>query len=940
GGAPPPERPKTRKTEPTKAEPALTSQVVKTLRQLVTDFKLSGEHERQLFNLSKAERSQVHFMALSMGLKTASKGPVNERVLTMTRPQGSLNTQEHLSGARLWISTQVMELLKQAQPQVERMLHASSQRRNFTERRSHHQVGRPSNFGLIGQKLVPPEQQRQPHSSMMEDRRNLPIYGHRTRILKAMQSERVVIIQGATGSGKSTQVPQYILESAAQHRLPVKIVVSQPRRIAATTVAERIAHERGEVLGSTVGYQIRMISKYGFLNITRHVLTTSPSILPLEKCSKNTVLTLTTSGCLLRVLAMEGKFFFRHTTHLIIDEVHERDLDTDFLLLATKLALEGYPNLRLVLMSATMDLDALSSYFGQAMVIDVEGRSFSVTTWHLEDILRETAYLTWEMEEYLGEITGYEEDHELLAAYEHKRNESDPQIDSNLLVSLVEVLIRSGQKGAVIVYVAGYSDMVTQMERLESCLPLDKIKVLMMHSQLDSHEMRKVFHIYDEQLKVILSTNVGQTSITIPDLLFVIDTGRAKMNTYDATTDASQLCTAWISQADAQQRAGRAGRLCHGICYRLYSSQRFNQMSQYPIPEIRRRTLDEICLMTKVVAPQQKIARFLSLALDPPQPEAVLLACSRLQKLGILEETEEITPLGRLIAELPLGVQLGKFLIYSLYFRCLGSAVIIAAYHSVSEPFVLPANADRNQKLAAQNSRDQFVGSTMSDSLAILKLYKDFNSLQRHKIARFCEDNYVCRHSMEMFISAVRSLRESVLRMFQLTAATESLVSSFDEDNNMIRLALTAGLYPKLAYIDRDKRGQLLSDGDSFMQISRSSCLLRNRKLKSLPNDWVLFVEKKLTAGGHCSTLEHTTLVSSLTVALAAGKEFTLNSHNSGYSQLCLDTWIRLSCPTEFGQQLIRLRELIEREVAELVETRRACSAEQWLGPKLARELL
>ncbi|KAH8356580.1 hypothetical protein KR200_007416, partial [Drosophila serrata] len=895
----------------------LGRQEVRALRQIVTDFVYSGEQVKQLHGLSKAERIQVHRIALSMGLKTVSKGPDYARVLTMTIPPQSVrDNHEDLARAYLLISPQTIEILKQAQPQLDSLL--AGEMRTFRRDHEWHLTSiysRPSNYGLVGQKLVPPEPSNR-NRLIAQDRQNLPIYGHRSKILSVMEREQVLIIQGATGSGKSTQVPQYILEWAAKHRTPVRIVISQPRRMAAICVSERIAKERGETPGATVGYQIRMN----------------------KKCSRNTVLSLTTSGCLLRAIAMAGKALLKNTTHLIIDEVHERDLDTDFLLLATKLELENNPHLRLVLMSATMDLEALSAYFGRATVLSVEGRSFGVRIWHMEEILHVTGYMNWKMEDYFGEITGKEDAAELLAAYNYNRNEADPDIDNNLIVSLLELLMRSGEKGAVIVFLPGYYDIIMLMDRMEICLPKEKMKILLLHSQVESNEMRKAFQIYPEQLKVILSTNISQTSITIPDLLYVIDAGRAKMNTHDAASDASQLCTTWISKADAQQRAGRAGRLCHGICYRLYCSERFSNMSDYPIPEIRRRTLDEICLMTKIAAPEEKIAKYLSMALDPPQPEAVVQACSRLQILGVLNESDEqITTLGRIIAELPLNVQLGKCLIYSLYFGCFGSVAIVAAYHSVRDPFVLPS--DRNKKPTSQNSRTLFAGTTLSDSLAVLKLYADFTSSSRKDLDTFCEKNFLCRASMEMFVSSVSTLRDVIRRIFQLTMATETLACCFDDDMDMVRLALTAGLYPKVVFVDKDRKCQLVGDGDSCMHLSRNSCLLGKNKLLSVPNEWILYVEKVRNADHRC-IVENTTLVSSLMVALVGGKNVRLEQRNSKTSKLCLDDWVRLNCSTEVGQQLLRLRELMGREVTELVETRKLNNAGQWFGRELVHKLM
>ncbi|KAH8356523.1 hypothetical protein KR084_010795 [Drosophila pseudotakahashii] len=914
--AKPPDRRAGGKAPKAGGEDKLNGEDEKALRQLVSDFLQGREPEQQLRGLSKAQRSHVHRLAQSRGLKTVSKGPEEDRVLTITRPQSDGLQHYMLDNARLHISPALLRVFGQVYGQVQSRLDRTPPGfwrldRQLEEER------RPSNFGLVGQRLIPPPQSNR-NRGIEQDRRSLPIFKQRENIIGSLQREQVLIIKGATGSGKSTQLPQYILEWAAEQRAPVRIVVSQPRRIAAISVSERISKERGETPGSTVGYQIRMNSK----------------------CSSHTVLTLTTSGCLLRALAMDGESFFRNTTHLIIDEVHERDLDTDFLLLATKLELQKNPHLRLVLMSATMDLKALSDYFGKANVMDVEGRSFGVRTFHLEDILSETGYMTPRMETYLGEPIGDEEQQpgELLAAYYGGRTIIDPDIDNDLIVSLLELLLRSGDSGAVIVYLPGYNDMSELMDRLDNALPRDQIKIMLLHSQVDNNEQRKVFRVYPGvRLKIILSTNIGQTSITIPDLLYVIDTGRAKMKTYDPTTDASQLCSTWISQADAKQRAGRAGRLRHGICYRLFDSDRLARMPLYTIPEIMRRTLDEICLLTKVAAPDARIEKFLALALDPPQPEAVVQACSKLQLLGVLREADEtITPLGRIIAELPLGVQLGKCLVYSIYYRCLGSMTIIAAYHSVRDPFVL--NTDRGKKSGQQNSRLQFAGDGMSDSLAALQLYEEFVNLKRFSIADFCERNLVCRHAMEMFVSAVSTLRDTVHRIFRFNQASARLASAYDKDTNMIRLALTAGLYPKLAYMDREKKHQLVAEGDPFVQVSRTSCLLGRKKQKTLASEWILFVEKTRNADQK-SSLEHTSLVSGLMVALAGGKQFRLESIGSEVL-LCLDSWVRLKCPSDFGRKLKNLRILMDREVAEMVETRKLSSAAKWIGPEAVCRLM
>ncbi|KAH8317105.1 hypothetical protein KR074_011830 [Drosophila pseudoananassae] len=894
------------------------------LRAAVSDFMRSEEENVQLRGLSRVQRSHVHRVAQSMGLKTSSKGPADQRVLTISRPTVVEPQPGVVQQPKLTVSSALAEILAKASGEMDTNLlqrctmhrrpNPERERERALQARERKYKFHPNN-SLVGVPLVPPPPQCR-DKNLVQERKALPIYSHRSKILEVLQKEQVLIIKGATGSGKSTQLPQYLLEWASNVCRAVRVVVSQPRRVAATSVSERVAKERGELRGSTVGYQIRMNSS----------------------CSSKTVLTFTTSGCLLRVLAIDGKSFFNGTTHLVIDEVHERDLDTDFLLLATKLELKKNPFLRLILMSATMDLDVLSNYFGGAPVLDVEGRSYEVNIFHLENILSMTGYRTPMMEPHLGELIDTEDPDELLAAYNASRTLADGELDNDLIVSLLELLLNQGEKGAVIVYLAGYHDMTVLQERIEDSLPMEKIKVLLLHSQVDNNEQCKAFKVFPNiRLKIVLSTNIGQTSITIPDLVYVIDSGRSKMKTYDAATDASQLATAWVSQADAMQRAGRAGRLRSGICYRLYSQARYNSMSLYTIPEIMRRTLDEICLLAKLAAPEQPIAKFLAQALDPPQPEAVAQACDRLVLMGILQaKTEKITSLGGIVAELPVNVQLGKSIVHSIYYRCLGSMAIIAAFHSVRDPFVLPV--DRTKKASKPLPRHAFAGTCTSDSIAAVTLYEEFAKCSKAEVSSFCENNRVCRNAMLMFVSAVNSLRDAVRRIFFGDLVSESLATEWDSDPSMIRMALTAGLYPKVAFIDRGNKNHLISEGDKGMQISRNSCLLSRKKLKNLPGNWVLYVEKSRNADQR-SSLENTTLVSALTLAMAGGRESELEQREEEWL-LCLDSWVRIIVPPDFGRHLHKLRHVIQWEVGEIVDKRRLNLASSLMGPMLVYRML
>lgn len=674
------------------------------------------------------------------------------------------------------------------------------------------------------------------------------------------------------------------------------------------------------------------------------------NLLPLYplsgKCSHKTLLSLTTSGCLLRSLAMNGAELFANTTHLVIDEVHDRDLNTDFLLLAIKLELERNKALKLILMSATMDLEALSTYYGNAPVLDVEGRSFNVRMFPLEQILLNTGYMTPQMKGMLKDTDLVDAD-KLVDAYHLTHTmENQQEIDDELIVSLLQLLLLKGQKGAVIVYLPGYQDMTRLMDQLLDTLPPGLTKIFMLHSQVDTQKQKDVFHAYPSiQLKIVLSTNIGQTSITIPDLLYVIDTGRSKMKIYDTVTGASQLNCVWISQADAQQRAGRVGRRKDGICYRLYSTGQLNSFSRFIIPEIMRHTLEEICLLAKMAMPQQPIDKFLSQALDPPQPVAVTQAVDKLKLLNVLHDHNEmVTHLGRILAELPLDVQLGKCLVYGLYYGCLGSMTIITAFYSVRDPFVLPT--ERNDRNEQRKSRDNFSVDGFSDSLGILQLYADYayaSKKGRRQMEAFCEKHFLCQNSMDMFVSAVDTLRFTVRRIIKVQDVGAAI--QYDRNMNMVRMALTAGLYPSIAYIDRNTNGKrrFIAEGDPRVQLSRNSGMPMcfTQKTCSALSDWLLFVEKTRSAG-QVSNIGHVTLISTLMVAMQCGKVARLEAIDPAIqmenmmaehcnleqrdcvdqSVLCIDNWIRITLDTKLGKQLLRLRTNIAREFHGLVSSR------------------
>lgn len=660
-------------------------------------------------------------------------------------------------------------------------------------------------------------------------RKSLTINNARGKILSAIESNQVIVIAGETGCGKTTQVPQFILENCQQNAQPCKIICTQPRRLSAVSIAERVAFERGEKIGQTFGYQIRLESRV----------------------APKTLLTYCTNGVLLRTL-MGGDSALETITHIIVDEVHERDRFCDFLLIALKDALVKFRDLKVILMSATMDTDIFVKYFNHCSVINVYGRSFDVDTYFLEDVLRLTGYMTKEMTAKKKELTKKEDQQKMLESwtqykpqepggktgkehsvptpilgqqiakpaapekvdlepwlveemdksiteawlsggddnftqllhlilsenvsvdYQHSKtsvtplmvaagrgclnsteqllnlganlkvrasNEwtaldwakkmnqtecaelieaymrtydcavqdsasiagdgtpiseedkllletyqstfNDDNVDYDLLLTLIIHIHTKMPPGAILVFLPGYDDIVTVRDRIN--VNEDKLNhgmrynLFVLHSNMQTADQKRVFRPSSPGWrKIILSTNIAETSITIDDVVYVVDSGKVKEKSFDGISGVCMLHSNWISQACAKQRKGRAGRCQKGICYRLFSSVRFNSMQPYQTPEILRVPLQELCLYTKHLATgNTPIAEFLERAIEPPSIVVTRNAVQLLKTIDALDTWESLTELGTHLLDLPIEPRLGKMLLYAVVLKCLDPILTI-----------------------------------------------------------------------------------------------------------------------------------------------------------------------------------------------------------------------------------------------------------------------
>ncbi|XP_033733730.1 putative ATP-dependent RNA helicase DHX57 isoform X2 [Pecten maximus] len=625
---------------------------------------------------------------------------------------------------------------------------------------------------------------------LITQRQNLPAWDMQEEILTALESHQVLVVSGMTGCGKTTQVPQFILDSYLESKdLNVcSILCTQPRRISAIAVAERVAEERAEKLGRTVGYQIR-----------------------LEKVqSSMTRLLFCTTGIVLRTL--EGDSTLEGITHVIIDEVHERSEESDFLMMYLKDMLPRRKDLKIILMSATLNAQLFSDYFGGCCIIDIPGRTFPVDQYFLEDAVDFTRFVMDESSPYARPLKhsnavpgrkGYidpnsYEDERAEASQPPKEKAKDEnltvkqlfmrysdyhkstcrsmalmdmnKINYDLIVTLLEWIVEDKEgfpKGAVLVFLPGFAEIQTLLELLQSNSIFGNrnkkcFKIIPLHSTLSSEDQHAVFLKPPEGVtKIVIATNIAETSITIDDVVYVIDAGMMKEKRYDASKGMESLETVNVSKANVQQRKGRAGRVANGVSFHLFTSHKYQyHMKEQPIPEIQRAPLEQIVLRIKMLDIFNRLhaQEVLEQLPEPPEKESILAAIRRLQDLGALDEHDELTPLGYHLGSLPVDVRVGKLMLFGAIFRCLDPALTIAASLSFKSPFVTPFD----KKDEATKKKVEFATGN-SDHLTMVKAYQgwiDARKKSQYAEYNYCHDNFLSHRSLEMLASMKRQFVE------------------------------------------------------------------------------------------------------------------------------------------------------------------------------------
>lgn len=583
------------------------------------------------------------------------------------------------------------------------------------------------------------------YQRMLQHRNQLPVFAFRDHALSTIERNQVTIICGETGCGKSTQIPSYILEHELSQGKACKVYCTEPRRISAITLAQRVSEELGEnkrdvgTPRSLVGYAIRLESRF----------------------TGSTRLVYATTGILLRMLETpEGT---ADVTHLVIDEVHERSIETDFLLIIVNTLRLRRPELRVILMSATVDATRFSSYFGGAPVLDVPGRTFPVESQFLEDAIESTGYTIGEDDQYIDEPDAeFDDDNNPGKASENAASAAatrystktlttlskmtDSCIQYNLIVRLISFIIttRPQYARAVLVFLPGLAEIRRLSALLSNSSQTSTYVIHALHSTISSEEQQAAFQPPPRGYtgKIVLSTNIAETGVTIPDITCVIDTGKHKEMRFDERRQISRLVEVYISRANAKQRRGRAGRVQAGLCYHLFSRDRHDRlMADAQTPEILRLSLQDLIMRVKICK-LGDIRETLSSALDAPLLKNIQRAIDALVEVGALSSDESLTPLGQELSKLPLDPYLGKLVLHGAQFGVLDAALTIAAILTSKSPFVTTADSGK----ATDNARQAFAKGD-SDLITDYNAYSAWRRICTSSTSGMSEHQF-CKRSM------------------------------------------------------------------------------------------------------------------------------------------------------------------------------------------------
>lgn len=655
-----------------------------------------------------------------------------------------------------------------------------------------HYAGDQQSVGLLDRWRSKQQTLRQ--RKMLESRKSLPAWALRDTVVETVNAHQVTIISGETGSGKSTQAVQFILDDMIQRKRgsAANIICTQPRRISTLSLADRVSDERCSPVGDEVGYAIRGESAQ------------KPGI---------TKITFVTTGVLLRRLQTSGGTTddvvaaLADVSHVVVDEVHERSLDVDFLLVLLKTVLAKRKSFKVVLMSATLDAGIFEQYFDQGSTVakvEIQGRTFSVDDHYLDDVIRLTGFDAGSRHSYAD---GGDRDDADVNNMEPSLARTIQAIGMRINYDLIASTVRAidarlgSQDGAILIFLPGVLEINRALDALRS---IPKILGLPLHASLLPIEQRRVFPPAPQgKRKVIAATNVAETSITIEDIVAVIDLGKVKETTFDPQNNMVKLEEVWASRAACKQRRGRAGRVKAGQCFKLYTRNAEAKMAERNEPEIRRVPLEQISLSIRAMGIKD-VRAFLASAITPPNDLAVDGAIDLLGRMGALDG-DDLTALGQHLSMIPADLRCSKLMVYGATFGCLEACLTIAAILTVKSPFVSP-QAKRDESKVARSSFAENQGDLLCD----LRAYEEWSNIKTaasyRDIKCWCDQNFLSNNVLQDIASNrsqyLSSLKEAGFIPSAYSSASNTAFNAHNSDPALIRALIAGAFNPQLARID------------------------------------------------------------------------------------------------------------------------------------------
>lgn len=792
---------------------------------------------------------------------------------------------------------------------------------------------------------------------------SLPVNEHKEMVLDLIKNNTYSIIVAETGSGKSTQVPQIILHDAIEESSGgyCNVLCVQPRRIAARMLAQRVAHERLETIGNTVGYMIR----FG-----------------IKRPDKGGSITYCTTGLALNLL-QDDPDLLNSFSHILLDEVHVRDIDIDFVMLLLKNHINkcratGAPVPKIVVMSATVDVDLFASYFRNtgpdgellpAPHISIPGRQFHVKSHYLDEILDDLTttlqdeVLKWCLRE--PSTTRFLQSHHRNFITDEQANEPHKELDMpvspeetrsviplsrptgvkrvddaplvpvGLVAAVTHHLLSTTDTGSILVFLPGLSQIIAAESHIIQAAEMlgvelsdeNKFKVLKLHSSLPEELAKLDLDVPEGCRRILLATDIAEASLTIPDVKYVIDSGKVNQLMYDPRTRSHQMTCSWASQSSTVQRAGRAGRVQDGEYFFLGNKDCFDSLRITKSPEILRSDLQSVCLRAKLSNPTTPINDFLQQAIESPEASDVAMAVDSLKQLQALDSNENLTNLGSLVSHMPiLPPHLAKLVVLGAIFRCLDPLLILATLGEESNFFY--RGSGKEQRLKTWNDQATFAGQTSSDHFSIINAFKAVRSVWNelgwraaHKFA--ISKNVYLPVYREAFLTANQILRQleqaRIIQKWSLIGKDAegrfggAKLNVNSNHTPLIKALLLHCLYPRLAAPRPDSNTTFATQTEQKALLHPGSM---TKNGKQPPRALLVFNQKFLWGSQPTiPAFKEASIVTPLAACLFGGK---LAMHRSS---IVMDSWMRTGVqvvdspgtPNEVIRDVIELNKVLDK---------------------------